>query len=71
MASSREAPTQLEMAALCRDSVINARSSCWSKWVFTPVEAIKIATLNGPTYMRRQDQIGSIAPGKNARWTNS
>ena len=33
---------------------------------FTPVEAIKIATLNGATYMRRQDQIGSIAPGKNA-----
>ena len=35
------------MAALCRDSAINA-------------------TLNGATYMRRQDQIGSIAPGKNA-----
>ena len=33
---------------------------------FTPVEAIKIATLNGATYMGRQDQIGSIAPGKNA-----
>ena len=33
---------------------------------FTPVEAIKIATLNGATYMGKQDQIGSIAPGKNA-----
>jgi len=33
---------------------------------FTPVEAIKIATLNGATYMGRQDQIGSIAPGMNA-----
>jgi imidazolonepropionase-like amidohydrolase len=33
---------------------------------FTPVEAIKIATLNGASYMGRQDQIGSIAPGKNA-----
>jgi imidazolonepropionase-like amidohydrolase len=30
------------------------------------VKAIKIATLNGATYMGRQDQIGSIAPGKNA-----
>ena len=33
---------------------------------FTPVEAIKIATLNGATYMGRQDQIGTIAVGKNA-----
>ena len=33
---------------------------------FSPVEAIKIATLNGATYMGRQDQIGSIALGKNA-----
>jgi hypothetical protein len=33
---------------------------------FTPVEAIKIATLNGATYLGRQDQIGSIAVGKNA-----
>ena len=30
------------------------------------MEAIKVATLNGATYMGRQDQIGSIAPGKNA-----
>jgi imidazolonepropionase-like amidohydrolase len=30
------------------------------------VEAIKIATLNGATYLGRQDQIGSIAVGKNA-----
>lgn len=33
---------------------------------FTPVEAIKIATLNGATYMGRQAEIGSIATGKNA-----
>jgi hypothetical protein len=33
---------------------------------FTPVEAIKIATMNGATYLGRQDQIGSIAVGKNA-----
>jgi Amidohydrolase family len=33
---------------------------------FTPVEAIKVATLNGATYMGRQNEIGSIAAGKNA-----
>jgi imidazolonepropionase-like amidohydrolase len=33
---------------------------------FSPVEAIKIATLNGATYLGRQDQIGTIAAGKNA-----
>jgi len=33
---------------------------------FSPVEAIKIATLNGATYLGRQDHIGSIAVGKNA-----
>ena len=33
---------------------------------FTPLEAIKIATLNGATYMGKESQIGSIAPGKNA-----
>jgi Amidohydrolase family len=33
---------------------------------FSPVEAIKIATLNGATYLGRQDQIGSLAEGKNA-----
>jgi hypothetical protein len=33
---------------------------------FWPVEAIKIATLNGATFLGRQDQIGSIAAGKNA-----
>jgi imidazolonepropionase-like amidohydrolase len=33
---------------------------------FTPVEAIKIATLNGATYLGQSDHIGSIAIGKNA-----
>ena len=33
---------------------------------FTPVEAIKIATLNGATYLDQQDHIGSIASGKEA-----
>lgn len=33
---------------------------------FSPVEAIKIATLNGATYMGKQGLIGSIAAGKNA-----
>jgi hypothetical protein len=33
---------------------------------FSPVEAIKISTLNGATYLGRQSQIGSIAAGKNA-----
>jgi hypothetical protein len=33
---------------------------------FTPVEAIKIATLNGASYMGKEKEIGSIALGKNA-----
>ena len=33
---------------------------------FSPVEAIKIATLNGATYLGRQERIGSIAIGKAA-----
>ncbi|HEY6844181.1 MAG TPA: amidohydrolase family protein [Thermoanaerobaculia bacterium] len=33
---------------------------------FAPVEAVRIATLNGATFLGRQDQIGSIAAGKNA-----
>jgi imidazolonepropionase-like amidohydrolase len=33
---------------------------------FSPVEAIRIATLNGATYLGLADRIGSIAPGKNA-----
>jgi imidazolonepropionase-like amidohydrolase len=33
---------------------------------FTPLEAIRIATLNGATYLGLADRIGSIAPGKNA-----
>ena len=33
---------------------------------FTPVEAIRIATLNGATYLGRADRIGTIAPGKQA-----
>jgi imidazolonepropionase-like amidohydrolase len=31
---------------------------------FTPVEAIRIATLNGATFLGLADRIGSIAPGK-------
>jgi imidazolonepropionase-like amidohydrolase len=33
---------------------------------FTPVQAIRIATLNGAIYLGRDKQIGSIAAGKNA-----
>jgi Amidohydrolase family len=33
---------------------------------FSPVEAIKIATLNGATYLGQQEHIGSIAVGKSA-----
>jgi len=33
---------------------------------FSPVQAIQIATLNGATYMGKQNQIGSIAAGKNS-----
>jgi imidazolonepropionase-like amidohydrolase len=33
---------------------------------FSPVEAIKIATLNGAVYLGKEKQIGSIAVGKNA-----
>ncbi len=33
---------------------------------FTPLEAIKIATLNGATYLGKQATIGSIAVGKDA-----
>ena len=33
---------------------------------FTPLEAIKIATLNGATYLGQQAKIGSITPGKDA-----
>ena len=33
---------------------------------FTPVQAIRIATLNGAIFLGRQDQIGSIAASKNA-----
>ena len=33
---------------------------------FTPLEAIRICTLNGATYMGKQATIGSIALGKNA-----
>jgi imidazolonepropionase-like amidohydrolase len=33
---------------------------------FSPVEAIKIATLNGAVYLGRDKQIGSIAAGKSA-----
>ena len=33
---------------------------------FSPLEAIRIATLNGATYLGRERSIGSIAPGKDA-----
>ena len=33
---------------------------------FTPVEAIRISTLNGATYLGLADRVGSIAAGKNA-----
>lgn len=33
---------------------------------FSPVEAIRIGTLNGATYLGLADRIGTIAPGKNA-----
>ena len=33
---------------------------------FTPVEAIRIATLNGAIYLGLDKRIGSLAPGKNA-----
>lgn len=33
---------------------------------FAPLEAIRIATLNGAVFLGRDKQIGSIAPGKNA-----
>ncbi len=33
---------------------------------FTPLQALKIATLNGAVYLGRDKEIGSIAPGKNA-----
>jgi hypothetical protein len=32
----------------------------------TPVQAIQIATENGATYLGKQDQIGTLAPGKQA-----
>jgi len=33
---------------------------------FTPEQAIKICTLNGAIYLNRQNEIGTIAAGKNA-----
>ncbi|WP_255484224.1 amidohydrolase family protein [Granulicella sp. 5B5] len=33
---------------------------------FTPVEAVKIATLNGATYLGQQQRIGSVETGKDA-----
>lgn len=33
---------------------------------FSPLEAVRIGTLNGATYLGLSDHIGSIAPGKNA-----
>ncbi len=33
---------------------------------FSPAEAIRIATLNGATYLGREKEIGSVAKGKSA-----
>jgi len=33
---------------------------------FSPLEAIRIATLNGARYLGRDKQVGSLAPGKQA-----
>ena len=33
---------------------------------FTPLEAIRIGTLNGATFLRRADRVGSIVVGKDA-----
>ena len=33
---------------------------------FTPLEAIRIGTLNGATYLGRADKVGSVAVGKQA-----
>jgi imidazolonepropionase-like amidohydrolase len=33
---------------------------------FTPLEALKIASLNGAVFLREQDRIGTLAPGKAA-----
>jgi imidazolonepropionase-like amidohydrolase len=33
---------------------------------FSPLEAVRIGTLNGAVFEGLQDRIGSIAPGKNA-----
>ncbi len=33
---------------------------------FSPIEAIRTATLNGATYLGLEDRIGTIAPGKDA-----
>jgi imidazolonepropionase-like amidohydrolase len=33
---------------------------------FTPLEAIRIATLNGATYLGRADRVGTVAAGKDA-----
>ena len=33
---------------------------------FTPLEAIRIGTLNGATFLGRADRVGSIAVGKDA-----
>ncbi|HLG15171.1 MAG TPA: amidohydrolase family protein [Blastocatellia bacterium] len=40
--------------------------SSWPKPVFTPLEAIKIASFNGGKFLGEDARIGSIAVGKQA-----
>ena len=55
-----------ETATCCRDSAIQREIELLVGAGFSPVEAIRIATLNGAIYLGRDKQIGSIAAGKNA-----
>ena len=43
-----------------------ARARSWSKCGTPPLEAIRIGTLNGATFLGRSNRTGSIAVGKDA-----